>query len=337
MARRSPMTYRDAVRLLGKGNSGLVDALDQALGLGLLAVTAFSPASALPFFELKNEIISQLNKLVTELKERVRKSRRIEYEQLLVAAHSVIVMAAHAEVLTEQMSDLDGGESLKRELHQWRPQAGSEQIPGKYDRRQFVEWADKSMIRPPGPARPLEDVTADLAKVYQRVSAQAIDYLKGLRCWDELRYSQQEKIEGTFLELWRQAISRYREHLFRLAAQIPEFMIWILLNESNATRALLRTMFASANVESHTVAVAFQDALERLEAITDAQGSALGDLSTVLGEMIDREGDGRRDVSRAIAECHKIHEMVLKKPLLEPRLTGGTGDDPLPDERDRLY
>src|ERR1700678_2663544 len=140
MVRRDQMRYKDAVRLLGEGDSALVNALDRALGLGLLAVTAFSPANALPFFDVKSELITQLHKLVNGLKERIRNSERLEYEQLLTAAHAVIVVTAFTELLAERIKKLGGCERIRSELQSWKPQTGASRVPGKYNRWQFVEW-----------------------------------------------------------------------------------------------------------------------------------------------------------------------------------------------------
>jgi hypothetical protein len=326
MTRGNPMRYRDAVRLLCDEDSTVINALDQGLGLGLLAVTAFSPASALPFFDLKSELIAQLRKLRTELIERVRHSDRIEYDQLVTAAHAVIVMASHAEILAEKVKKLDDGERIYRELKEWRPQSGAKKPPGKYNRQQFVEWAGQSMIDPPGPTRPLENVITDLNKTYRELSKQALEYLEGLQIWDELRESQRIKIKETFdSEIPKLAILRYRGHFIRLASDIPDFMTWILLNEGQVIRTMLRSLLASKREETRSVAAKFQQRLDGIEAEIHAERAALGDLPVVLAEMFNRAATPGKNVARAIAECYSIHQLVLNKPMLEPRLSGDLG------------
>ena len=323
MARRTPMGYKDAVRLLAQDDSVFINALDQVLGLGLLAATAFNPSSALPFFDMKDELIAQLRKLVGGLKERVRNSGRIEYEQLLTAAHAVIVLTAYTEVLAEQVKKLDGGDKLQRELREWEPKAGTGRTPRKFRRRQFVEWADHSIISPPGPTRSLEDVIEDLNETYRDLSTQALEYFADLRSWNGLLNSQQQKIEEVFAaRLPRLAVSRYKEHFIRLAVQIPEFMTWVLLNEGSATRAQVRALLKTTNAEMEALVAEFDSALERIEAKIEAERAALADLPSVLSEMLSRTAPSRRNVARAVAECHRIHQLVLKKPMLEPRLSG---------------
>lgn len=317
------MTYKDAVQLLGQDDSALVKALDQVLGLGLLAVTVFSPASALPYFEVKNELIAQLRTLVSGLKERLRKAGRIEYEQLLTAAHAVIVVTAYSEVLAEQVKDLDGGDKLARELREWKPRTGPQRTPGGLDRWQFVEWADRSMIRPPGPVRPLEDVLEELDRVYAALSQEALDYLGVLRSWHELPSRERKVIESLLLnQLPRLAIARYRELLVRLAVEIPEFMTWLRLNDGSATRFMVRSLLASSNAESRAVAHEFSQALDRLHESVADQRAALGDLPATLEEMITRAVGGRPSVAQAVTECHRIYELVIDRPLLEPQLAG---------------
>jgi len=317
------MTYKDAVQLLGQDDSAFVSALDQALGLGLLAVTAFSPASALPYFELKNELISQLRTLVSKLKERLGKAGRIEYEQLLNAAHAVIVVTAYSEALAEQVKKLDGGDKLTRELRQWKPGTSTRRIPDGFDRWQFVEWADRSMIRPPGPVRSLEDVIEELDRVYAALGQDALEYLRVLRAFQELRPLQREEI-GSLLstQLPRLAISRYRGLLVRLAAEIPEFMTWLRLNDGSATRFMIRSLLASSDADSRAAAQELSQAIDRLHESVAGQRAALGDLPAALEEMIIRTAGGRPSVAQAIADCHRVHELVLDRPLLEPQMAG---------------
>jgi hypothetical protein len=317
------MTYKDAVKLLGKDDSAFVNAIDQALGLGLLAVTVFSPASALPYFEVKNELIAQLRTLVSGLKVRLRKAGRIECEQLLTAAHAVIVVTAYSEVLAEQVKKFDGGDKMAEELRKWKPQTAPGHLPDGFDRWQFVEWADCSMIRPPGPVRPLEDVIDELSRVYAALSQQAIDFLSVLRSWHELRSRQREEILSSLRnQLPRLAIARYRELLVRLAVEVPEFMTWLRLNDSSATRFMIRSLLAPSNAESRAVALEFSQALDRLHESVADQRAALGDLPATLEEMITRAVGGRPSAAQAIAECHRIYELVLERPVLEPHLAG---------------
>jgi type II secretory pathway predicted ATPase ExeA len=53
-----------------------------------------------------------------------------------------------------------------------------------------------------------------------------------------------------------------------------------------------------------------------------AETAALGDLSGVLAEIFTRSTTVRQSLRRAISDCHKIHQLVLDKPMLEPRLSG---------------
>jgi hypothetical protein len=323
VARRTSIGYKDAVQLLAPDDSALVNALDRALGLGLLVATVFSPSSALPYFDLKNELITQLQKLMSGLKERVRKSGRVEYEQLLIAAHAVIAMTAYSEILSERIQKLDGSDQIQRELLQWEARVSPKGTSRKSHRTQFVEWADQTMIPSPGPTTPVEEVVKELGKVYQNLSAHAFDYISGLSCWNKLTYDQQRKIEAALTSgVPKQAIVRYREHFIRLAVEIPEFMSWILLNEGPATRKMIQDKQFSNKEEMQETIAQFGKSLSRIETKITAERAALGDLPSVLAEMLSRATASRRNVARAIAENHKIHQLVLEKPMLEPRLSG---------------
>lgn len=321
MPRRVPMKYGDAVRLLGEEQSTLVNTLDQALGLGLLALTAFSPASALPYFEVKSELISQLNKLVKGLRDRVQKSGRIEYEKLLIAAHAVIAVTAFTEVMTEQMKRTDKEGKWRQELHQWNPKVGAKPSPGRYGRWQFVQWADQSVIQAPGPTRPLEVVIDELNVIYCGLSKQALAYLSGLNCWDEAGVDERQNIQRTLrAEVPKLAIDRYKEHFVKLATQIPEFMAWTLLSENSATRSVMETLFTSSNIEFRAAKAEFRRALTGIKGKLESQSTALGGLPALLEEMIKKLASNDKGSLEGIFECHKIYQLVLNKPLLEPRL-----------------
>ncbi|MBB5774996.1 NACHT N-terminal helical domain 7-containing protein [Nonomuraea jabiensis] len=182
------------------------------------AVTAFRPNSALPYFDAKNELIAHLRKLTNWLKERMKSSTRLEYEGLLAAAHAVIVMTAFTEELAERLEDLDAGGKWSRELRQWQDVG-----KGQSKRLRLVNWAAQSTIEPPGPTRPTEVVLEQIETVYGELSQQALDYLAGLRRWDELNESQRDRIKRSTLSkgFIERAIGRYRGHFFRLAAQAP--------------------------------------------------------------------------------------------------------------------
>jgi hypothetical protein len=69
-------------------------------------------------------------------------------------------------------------------------------------------------------------------------------------------------------------------------------------------------------------ATEFEQALDRIKARIDAERAVLGDLPAVLAEMISWAMPTSRSVTQAIAERHRIHQFVLEKPTLEPRLSG---------------
>ncbi|MFI9593727.1 NACHT domain-containing protein [Nonomuraea sp. NPDC052265] len=312
------MTYDEAVRLLGREDSALVNALDRALGLGLLVITGFNPNSALPYFDAKNELIAKLHQLTREVKDRIQKSSRIEYEKLLTAAHTVIVITAFTEELSERLRALDSDGQWSRELRQWQPQLGEQDFPDRRDR--LVEWASQSVIMPPGPTRPFDVVIDEITAVYNRLGNQARRYLSGLARWDKLSETMRSEIRWELSSnLTRSAFDRYLEHYVRLAAQVPEFLAWTLLNEHSATRWTMRRLVLGLTAEQSELRAEFQASLSRIEAKIDSDLAALGDLPALLAEMAERRGEGAEELRERVAECHRVHRRVLQKPLLAPR------------------
>ncbi|MFG1949332.1 NACHT domain-containing protein [Nonomuraea sp. NPDC048826] len=310
------MTYEGAVKLLAKGDTPVIDALEQALGLGLLAVTVFSPESALPYFDAKNELMARLRQLSDQAKQRMTTSTRLEYEDLLGAAHAVIVMTAFTEELTERLQELDATGKWRRELRHWQgTQAGD-----RPKCRQLVSWSGQSAIEPPGPTRPTEVVRAEVRNVYLRLSNQALDYLSGLRRWDELNDTERERIEHSigsrrFVE---RAVDRYWEHFLHLAVEVPEYLVWTLLNEHASTRFILGSLadrLSGRDAEIRSI-------LAGLKELLRANSAALGDLPALLAQLTRPSGDTLDELLLRVDECHSLHRLILGKPLLTPRLNG---------------
>lgn len=318
MARRFSMTYESAVRLLAKGDTPVIEFLDQALGLGLLAIAVFSPDSALPYFDAKSELMARLRRLSEQAKQRLRTSNRLEYEDLLKAAHAVIVMTAFTEELAERLQELDAADKgqWRRELRYWQ-KAHAGEAP---KRRQLVNWASQSAIEPPGPTRPTEVVREEIRKVYLELGDQALNYLSGLRCWEKLDHTQQERIRNSigsrrFVE---RAIDRYWEHFLHLAVEVPEYLVWTLLNEHAATRIAVGALADELSSSDKEIRSLLAGLEERLQ----ANNAALGDLPALLAKLTKPSASSLEEILSRVDECHRLHRLVLDKPLLTPRLNG---------------
>jgi len=222
------------------------------------------------------------------------------------------------------MRTLDSHGNWRNELSQWKPEINNTVPPERYNKWRFVEWAIQSVSAPPSPTRPFYEVVRELTQTYLDLARQSLEFLQGLARWTELSALEQVKIENTLTkELPSIAADRYKEHYIRLAAQIPDFMVWTLLSEDSANREIITSLLTSHNSQLRKVAEEYQAILKRIESKLDSSNAALGEIPEMLTEMVAR---GRQDYSRAtgnvIVECHRLHQLILDKPLLEPRLAG---------------
>lgn len=92
------LSYTDAVRLLGGGESRIVAALDQVTG-GLLLGAAASAPALIALLDAKTEVVRLGNELITSLFERRAGLHRYDRTRRLPAAHTVVVVTAYFEAL----------------------------------------------------------------------------------------------------------------------------------------------------------------------------------------------------------------------------------------------
>ena len=334
------ITYQDAVRLLAKDESKLIKVLDQVLGLGLLGATIFNPAGILPYFDGKNEIIEQLHKLTAGLDGRIRRANRVEYERLLTAAHALIVMAAFTEELADTLQRQDEDGKWRSELSRWtRASARTSSRKKQPARPQIVDWSTRTPVHPPGPARPFETVVEDVRSSYSTLGSHALSYIRGLSRWDDLDESQRYGFESTlrssrFID---RAVARYRENYVRLAAEVPEFLVWTLLNESTASRNSFKAVLNQArylDAGLQELVAGLKVEMSRLHRLLNSDTAALGDLPSMLATLVQRDGSAFEELPIRVMECNKVHQLVLDKPLLTPRLDAALEDLRFPTNRE---
>lgn len=213
------MSYADAVKVLG-GNrpNKVVAALDRITGGALLLLSAGSPL-ALSLFDAKSEFFRLTDELVSGLAERVRDAGRAERGQQLVAAHSVIVVAAFFDVMAavrlpfaiEELALSPSDELTSTLLH--------------------------TSVPVPAPHQPYEKSLDALGEFYERTADEVLGFLTGLAVWDRLDDRARREVERTMTqEVVARAVTRYEDLFRRLATDFPEVAFWANLVDHQATR-----------------------------------------------------------------------------------------------------
>jgi hypothetical protein len=232
------LSYSDAVKLLG-GDGKAVAALDNLAGGALLAATAGGGNLILSLFDAKGELARLSGELVSGLRHRVSGLGRFDRTQRLEAAHTVIVLTAYFQAVSDAgLPDLGLRRSEQAAIARGGP-AGSDRLRDVTD---SLLHLNVPLI---APYRPYEVSLRWLGDFYGSLSTHLGVFAGGLAAWESL----DETRRGRFVQILdrdvpREATRRYEQLLRRLAADFPEVSFWVNLTDHQATRAELRSGLA---------------------------------------------------------------------------------------------
>jgi len=234
---RRSLSYADAVRLLGGGDSQLVKTLDRISALGVLSVPGINLVS------MCREIARISEQLLTRLGERLHGLDRMTRTERLRAAHAVIVLTAYFETLEQAFADLPSGSSVQLGVGEEASIAG---VDSTSDGFRGIAAALVT-LEPvgPGPLRSREAMLEVLELFYRDLSRHVVDFVSGLAVWDELGQTRRDLLADRLRDdIPVMALGRYEQHFRRLAADCPEFGIWTSVADHMATRAEFRSGLA---------------------------------------------------------------------------------------------
>ena len=323
------LTYRDAIKLLATDEQAL-HRLDEILGLGLLGATPFAPALVIPLFEVKGELVHRLTDLTAGVRNRVLKASDFDRESLLIAAHAVIVIASFMEDLAARLTEIDAAGRWRKEIRSWDVSRHAASLSADRTGRhvthfgQVVDWGRRTIIEPPTPTRPMEKVTDDVRLLYQELARHALSYVRGLARWDKLDETNKGKIAKSLTQLLpKSAVQRYRSNYVKLAADVPEFLAWVTINDHQATRKLVSQLLASHGREFRSL----EQRLRQIERDIKDDSSALAVIPTILdhlrGSSADLIKERPSSASSILRDHHSLQQLALGKPLLKQELTEG--------------
>ncbi|MEU7529432.1 ATP-binding protein [Saccharothrix sp. NPDC042600] len=284
------LSLRGALHLLGRHDRPVLERLNTALGGAIMAggVVALTGPGTVPLVGLaalwgwvdqKNEALALVRKLVDGVGERRAAARGYDRTRLLTAAHTVLV----ASSAVEAFRDAAGPKALKaleitdRELSAVLADTAE---PGRRTPDSFYDLP----VPMPSSGRGYAENLADVLAWQQRFSEGLLGFCAGLAAGHLVRHVDADAVAA-------KALQRYGYHYQRLAAQVPEFVVWSMLNEHSATRAHL----AAAHDE--------------LKAALDDQVHAMSRLESLLTAL----GDGQRDHLSAL---HRATRAGLEEPVL---------------------
>jgi hypothetical protein len=268
MRRISAMTFRGALRILGKHDSAVVRKLDALLGgvilgSGALALSGPAPMAALAavwgWVDQKNEAIGLLNRLLGRASERKLGLVGYERAELIGAAHTALVVGAVMEVCRTAIGkDRYERLALSDAEQEWILNGGSVR-----QGQSVLEVLYELEVPMPSAGQGFEE-NANAVQVWQeRFAIRLVDFCMGLAAWDGHALAPGR--------LAAHAVERYRGSYLRLASEVPEFLVWALLTEHSAAGTTLRR----ARGEMRDALATQAGALSRLETLLSAlAGSA---------------------------------------------------------------
>ena len=232
------ISYADAVRLLGGGPESAVYQRVNTMTGGLLAGAAIAAPQLLALLDLRTELARVSGELVTTTARAMAGSGRRDRTDRLVAAHTIIVIAAYFDAL----SDVDlswavplpkpglsvGGAGLSR-ADQLRL-AGQ----GAEGARDLTSAALRAGAPTPEPHIPNEKYLAALEIFYDRLTADLGRFLSGLAPFDELSEGERTILLRDLEAGGRRARKRYEEMLLNLMVDCPDMALWIDHRHRNA-------------------------------------------------------------------------------------------------------
>lgn len=248
------LCFADAVTLLG-GDNPTVAKLDKVLGGGIVVAGGAQAVLAVNVLKGAKYVIDHAPDLLRQLNERIGRANRHGRLELLVAAHTVVVVTAFYDAV-------EGCEPVSAYVKQVRgepvarlsssapkgPGAAPEAIvrdqllglavSGHAPRASHLDLVEALLyleLPPPSPEMSLAQTENSLGPIYALMTRRLQRFIKDLPEWNQLSGSRQtlilEALENT---VQQSALDHYRRRLRELAVLRPEFLIWTTLNELDA-------------------------------------------------------------------------------------------------------
>lgn len=272
MRRQPALTFAGALKILARRERGPLEKLDKLLGGLILSAGAVTGVATVAtagtagiasagllvaiwgWVDQKNEAISLLRALTERLPRSVKKTEGLERRELVTAAHTAIVIAAYFEVLRESL----GKKKVQQlEITDQTIKALIERV-AKPSVELTHEWLYNTYVPAPSAARGFhENVKNDLTLWYKEFAEVMARFVGGLAVEANLPTSKAFRLR---------VVKRYESLYVNLAAEVPEFSIWLALNEHAVTRKQIGVQHekVSAALEVHGNALAQVEALLRV-------------------------------------------------------------------------
>ncbi|MFI5849071.1 NACHT domain-containing protein [Micromonospora chalcea] len=239
LSRRPELSYRGALKLLGKYNPPIIEAIDKVAGGAILLTGLASPASAISqmwgWIDQKNEATGLLRELTQKARRRLDGIHGAGRYQLVYAAHTVIALTAFFEAL----SKLTPSTYKNLELTNDEKAAIASRVGKSSDLCASIYGLE---CPAPGAGYSFDENLKRLRIYWSRLLDATTQFAEGLNDeWGAInRLPARHK-------LVRLAESLYVEMYVDLACDVQEFAFLAALEEHGATRSELRELAQTVN------------------------------------------------------------------------------------------
>jgi hypothetical protein len=293
MRNAPPLTYKGALRLLGKSDDQALKQIDMLLG-GLILVSGASPfAAAWGCVDQKNEAITLTRRLLGAVVKRFGGVRGFERHELITAAHSVIVVSAFFDVMREQFGKKDSAEIALTEQEKAALATGKVHSGNGEQLVVLLTTADV----PTSTSGGMEE-TAELSAFYRRLADAVLGFLQGLKMWKQ--FAARRDVAAELRAVSERALKRYTSYFLQLAEDVPEFYLWATLSEHLSVKKKVH--------EAHS------DLREAIE----TQAESLGRLHNILRRLTsgpDPATKARSSINRANQSA--LTDSIIANQMLE--------------------
>lgn len=270
MCETPELTFRGALSVLGHYDRPVLDRLNSLLGGVIMAggAVALTGPAAAPvvgaaaaiwgWVDQKNEALGLVRKLLDKVGDYRAASRCLDRTQLIAAAHTVLVASCVVDAFRRH-----AGERAFAALDLTDKELAVVMARPGLNGRTFADLAYGTRVPMPSSGCGFQDNVPKVAS-WQRTFATALfEFCSGLKAGEAIRHVNVALVR-------RDANDAYQDQYRRMAATVPEFLVWALLNEHAATT----TMVANAHADVKAALAGQAQVMSRLESLLTAVSGA---------------------------------------------------------------
>lgn len=233
----SPYTLEGAREILAPPDNKALKALDVLLGVGLLAA---GPLGLAPWgwVDQKNELIQLLGRLTSSGRERLGRGRTRDRGEVLAATHTALVYGAFFAALRQVVGPMLDRIGLTEQDRSRLTDEANAAGQGTTSENALFGLFTQVDIALPWAGRGFRQTRdTDVLALYKTLALLCVKFFESFAAWT--RRGDVRPTDPLVRDIAEAALRRYEAEYKLLAAEVPEFEIWAMLGEHEATHRSL--------------------------------------------------------------------------------------------------